>query len=123
MLARDQARALWAESGLTYADLNAGHLRTLRGMIHRAMKASGLMSGSFRAHQRFNIHLNGADLRCRSNYFTGRQAITFEPTGFIGFAGWADQWSVQPILTAFCKWVPHVAAALRARQQEAKDHG
>ena len=108
---RDGARERWAQSGLTIADLNAESLRTLRAMIDRAMRASGLMQGSYRAHQRFLLHLEApqpwADLRCRSLYFNDRQAITFEPDGFVGFAGWADQWNVQPILTAFCRWVDH----------------
>lgn len=30
--------------------------------------------------------------------------------GFVGFAGWADDTNVQPILTAFCAWVDGVEA-------------
>lgn len=109
LLTREQARGAWSASGLTYADLTIINLRMLRGMIDRAMKRTGFMQGSFRASQRFKVNLEGArpcaDLRCHSYYFTDRQAVTFDPGGFIGFAGWADEFNVQPILDAFIKWV------------------
>lgn len=121
-MTRDHARAEWAKSGLTYADLSPESLRRLRGMIDHTMRASGLMQGSYRAAQRFIDRLDGpspwADLRCRSYCFEGRQAVTFEKDGFIGFAGWADDYNVQPILTAFCKWVAILA---RLGQPEAED--
>ena len=110
---RDHARQVWAGSGLTYDDLTPENLRTLRGMINRRMKESGLMLGSYRAHQRFSFHpapRRSAYLRCRSHYFNDREAITFGSDGFVGFAGWADEYNVQPIVSAFCKWVGHIAA-------------
>lgn len=117
-ITRDQAREIWATSGLSLADLTADNLRQLRGMIDRAMKASGLMQGSYRAAQRFCCRLDvqqpWAELRCRSNYFDNRQAVTFEKEGFVGFAGWADEFNVQPILSAFCKWVGHIETARRS---------
>lgn len=123
-LTRDQARQAWIDSGLTHADLTPENLRVLRWMINRSMLASGLMGGTYRAHQRFSCRLDPnrrfADLRCRSGYFDSRQAITFDERDGIGvgFAGWADQWNVQPILTDFVKWVEIVAAgkAMAARE-------
>lgn len=117
---RDQARAAWAASGLTYSDITVDNLRMLRGMVNRAMKTSGLMRGSYRPHQRWTVKSNaeGADLCCRSHYFDDRQAITFEPGGFIGFAGWADEWNVQPILDAFIKWVAILRAYRVSNQAE-----
>jgi hypothetical protein len=44
------------------------------------------------------------ELCCRSDYFEGRQAVTFEEGGFVGFAGWADEVNVQPVLRAFVAW-------------------
>lgn len=123
-LTRDQSRQVWTDSGLAYADLTHENLRTLRGMIDRQMRTSGLMRGSYRAHQRFSLHPSPrptAYLRCRSHYFDDREAVTFGPEGFIGFAGWADQWNVQPILTAFVKWVDIVAAAKAMAVQEGDD--
>lgn len=39
------------------------------------------------------------------DYFKGREAISFNSDGFIGFAGWADDKNVQPFLRAFVLWV------------------
>ena len=38
-------------------------------------------------------------------HFKDRECISFNPGGFIGFAGWADDRNVQPILKAFDKWM------------------
>jgi hypothetical protein len=113
-MTRDEARAHWAKSGLTYAALTAENLRRLRSLIDQRMRTSGAMGGTLRACQRFSIHNdhpNGkwAALKCKAFYFGDRQAVTFEPGGFIGFAGWADETNVQPILTAFCSWVDLMA--------------
>lgn len=40
-----------------------------------------------------------------SNYFKGREAISFNTNGWIGFAGWADEKHVLPFVNAFNKWI------------------
>ncbi len=121
---RAAAREFWQASGLTYSDLTAYNLRMLRGMVDRSMKRTGFMQGSYRAHQRWKLKLDAdrswADLRCRSYYFNDRQAITFEPGGFIGFAGWSDEWNVQPILDGFIKWAAIIS---RSKAIEANGSG
>lgn len=105
---RDHARNLWARSGLTYADLTKATVSELRKMIDAEMKASRLMDGTYRVGraQVWNAHVHdAADIRCHAYYFKDRQAVTFERNGFIGFAGWADDTNVQPILRAFIKWI------------------
>lgn len=118
-MTRDEARAKWAESGLTYYALSKERLYRLRDILAEKMKSSGCIRGSFRPGAVTLKYRNGepwGDIRCRAFYFTGRQALTFEPGGFIGFAGWADEENVQPILAAFCAWVDemksvaHIAA-------------
>ena len=46
-----------------------------------------------------------AELRCKAFYFESREAVTFNSDGFIGFAGWADEKSVQPVLAGFKEWI------------------
>jgi hypothetical protein len=109
MLDRERAREFWARTGLQIGDLCASDLRELRGRIDREMRASGLIRGSFRMESRIRTRqvagrLRNAELRCRSDYFTGRQAITFEENGFVEFGGWADEMNVQPVLTVFIAW-------------------
>lgn len=35
----------------------------------------------------------------------GRQAITFESDGFIGFCGWADSHNQKPFIDGFMEWL------------------
>jgi hypothetical protein len=109
MLDRDEARRTWADTGLLFESLRSKDLSDLRARLDQEMCASGLIRGSFRMHRGLGIRYSGdrlvtAELRCRSDYFEDRQAVTFEQSGFIGFAGWADEVNVQPILLAFTCW-------------------
>lgn len=117
-MTRDEARQHWAKSGLSYAALTKDNLAALRAALDAEMKASGLIDGSFCAPKAATIRRPktrpSADIRCHSNYFRNRQAVTFEPDGFIGFAGWADSENVQPILKAFCQWVDTLTTTARA---------
>ena len=115
-MTRNEARAHWEASGLTYDALTHESLETLRKMVDRSLKASGLIRGTFRMRPTRNILREGggrkvAELRCKADYFEDREAITFDPYYFIGFAGWADDTNIQPILSAFCAWVDEMAAA------------
>lgn len=108
-MTREEARELWIQAQLDHSHLNLGRLQKLRKMIDDEMKASGLIKGSFRVKGQFKagISIKGwwAGLSCKSFYFEKREAVTFNDNGFVGFAGWADDQNVQPILTAFAKWV------------------
>lgn len=49
-------------------------------------------------------------------YFKGREAISFNRDGFVGFAGWADSANLQPFLQAFMDWMhewKHTPPAIR----------
>ncbi|ASS55886.1 hypothetical protein [Rhizobium leguminosarum] len=114
-MTRDEARATWQKACLTFADLTLGRLQTLRDMIDSEMRASGLFvpsdrtGGTYRMHKAIDTGLGTdgwwASLQCMSYYFKNREAVTFNGNGFIGFAGWSDDHNVQPILSAFTKWV------------------
>ncbi len=124
-MTREEARAIWTASGLTYADLTLGNLQSLRDLINAEMKQSDLFApsgrtgGTYRMNAKIDadIGVEGwwAALTCRAYYFKSREAVTFNGGGFIGFAGWADETNVQPILAAFAKWV----STLVAREREA----
>ncbi|MCW3783566.1 hypothetical protein [Defluviimonas salinarum] len=113
-MTRDDARAYWAASGLTYADLTGHSLKGLRKIIDAALRSSGLIEG-YRAAGAPRITRIGtgiaAEIYCRAYYFDRREAVTFNRDGFIGFAGWADEKNVQPILSAFRAWVDELKSA------------
>jgi len=115
-LRREDARALWAASGLTYKALTNESVARLWLMIDAELRSSRLIR-KYRAGK-YRVWMSGpdlvADIRCSAYYFRNRQAVTFERNGFIGFAGWADDNNVQPILSAFCDWVREMSSGVRA---------
>ncbi|WP_406871590.1 hypothetical protein WHT83_14820 [Aminobacter sp. P9b] len=125
-LTRDQARKAWADACLGYSDLTDDRLRGLRALIDQEVKASGLIKGTFRATRAPRIVRNErwmqVEIFCRAFYFDKREAVTFNSDGFIGFAGWADEVNVQPILRAFIAWVAALAAP-SAGAQGGEHHG
>lgn len=107
---REIARARWDASGLTLEEVGRPGLRRLRNLVDAEMVRSGALRGTFRAAASFRLWRPwgqglAADLRCAAFYFHDRQAITFEADGFVGFAGWADDRNVRPILDAFAAWM------------------
>lgn len=117
-LTRDDARSHWAAHGLTYSALTDANLERLRVLLDAQMR-DGYLRGTFRAARKVTRHKrdDGADIRCEAWYFKGRQArqcVTFEPGGFIGFAGWSDDTNIQPIVRAFMAWVNELTGAAEA---------
>lgn len=54
---------------------------------------------------RKTLGLKFAKIEVNGSYFNGREAITFNENGFIGFAGWASDGNVKPFAIAFEKWL------------------
>ncbi len=107
-LTRDGARLLFEKAGLTYKDLSRKNLQILRGFINEQMIESGLMDNSYRCKQRPVFSPDGrfwAAIRCKAFYFDNREAVSFNPDGFIGFAGWSDGKNIKPILKGFSEWI------------------
>lgn len=115
---RDDARALFAGTGLKFADLLPSDLKALKNELDASLRASGLMDGNFRMRPRvqfFDWPTGWAALRCDSRYFENREAVSFNPGGFIGFAGWADDTNVQPVLEGFVNWCKKLPGIIAAR--------
>lgn len=117
-IARKEARAAFAASGLTYDVLTPATMRRLRVLVNARMVASGCIFGTFRCKQRGVIsetpHGRYAELLCRAEYFENREAVTFNNDGFIGFAGWADDENIKPVLDGFNDWLQEMSAAQSA---------
>ena len=118
---RQDARDAWSRSGLTYDALTPQSMERLRALLDAEMRSGEYLRGTFRASQKpKRLRCGSYDIRCSAWYFTGRQArqcVTFEPSGFIGFAGWSDDTNLQPIVRAFMAWCDELkpaAAALAA---------
>jgi hypothetical protein len=119
-MTRDEARQAFADAGLDYSVLTKASIKRLRDMIDTELRNSKLIRDSFRARRYVSLRQtpNGTlgYISCKAYYFDNRQAVTFEPGGFIGFAGWADDTNVQPILKAFIAWVDEVRPSPEERR-------
>jgi len=115
-LSRDKTRSAFKDAGLTYKAITPESIKRLRTLINQSMKDSGLIKGSFRCHRRGVITRSKtgrffAGITCQSFYFEQREAVSFNDDGFIGFAGWADDENIQPILSGFTEWVKELSHA------------
>ena len=117
---RDEARARFAELGIEYGRIYEGDIEVLYMLTNKAVKrfaneppvkdsiTTMHMSKRVKVDKRTNGTIRGAYLFVNSYYFTQREAISFNPNGFIGFAGWASDNNVQPFLEAFMKWCDYM---------------
>lgn len=114
-MTRDQARAMFADARLDYSVLTTPNVRRLRTLINQRMAQSGCMKGTLRCRQRGVIRQERgglfAEIKCKAFYFEDREAVSFNTDGFIGFAGWADEKNIQPVLAGFADWVKELGGA------------
>lgn len=115
----NEAREYFKSKGLTYDDITEGELLVLVMLLNKELKAAvkdyETSVDSMHLSKRMDIKkkTNGSIVSCylylNAHYFTQREAISFNPDGFIGFAGWADQGNTNPLLRAFLKWCDMIA--------------
>jgi hypothetical protein len=111
----DDARAAFRAAGLTYNDLTLPRMQLLQKILDRHLRESLLIKESFRANKAVVLKFmpNGiyGAVTCRSSYFKSREAVAFNPDGFIGFAGWSDHVNIVPILSGFKEWMDQVVVS------------
>ena len=115
----NEAREYFAEKGLSYSDITEGDILVLIMLLNRHIKAavkdhetsvsSICLSSKIDLKKKTNGSIICCYLYLNSHYFTQRECISFNRDGFIGFAGWADQGNVNPILRAFLEWCDYLA--------------
>ena len=117
---RDEARGLFADSGLTYADLDEAALDALLAFLdielarcrldpNTPYKRSMRMCHKIPRTRGAGAGIADAFLRVKCAKFEQREAISFNGDGFIGIAGWADSKNVRPFLVAFGCWVERLS--------------
>ena len=116
--------AVFPEKGLSYHDITEGDILSLLMLLKREIKMSNKAGETSVStmHMSSKIYMkkrtNGTIIKCflyiNSHYFTQLEAISFNEGGFIGFAGWADQGNINPLLRAFLRWCDDLAAAKEA---------
>lgn len=119
-----EARKYFRDKGLSYHDITEEGITLLMMLVDWELKKSNKVGetsdSTMCLNRRFFIkkRINGTIIKCflclSNHYFTQREAISFEEDGFIGFARWADQGTVNPLLRAFLRWCDDLAAAKEA---------
>ncbi len=115
---RDEARELFSCCRLSYDDVSENDIYMLEAFVgcelsqfnelnELQMHVSHLKKNALKINVRDEPGnpIESAFLHVDSDYFRGREAISFNSDGFIGFAGCADDGNVQPFLRAFVDWV------------------
>lgn len=95
---RNEARKYFNHTRLRYSDINEGDILVLCMLLQKELKSEKYdVSVNMRLSQRIETtyRLDGQLVECstfvNSHYFKNRECITFNPDGFIGFCGWADE--------------------------------
>ena len=128
-MTRDQARAYFQECGLTYDDVTLEDLYYLQLLLDMQI----FQERKRRYQDRHKPHHKPQYWTCVNNakyfkgkytpegrlicaymtgkgaYFTAREVISFNRSGFIGFCGDADDKNTEPILAAFVEWCDWMA--------------
>lgn len=113
-MTNNEAREYFANKNLTYKNITSGDICVLVMLLNKKIKEAcknGAMSvETMRMSEKIKSKYtnNGKLVECylfvNSHYFTRRECISFNKDGFIGFCGWADQSSTNPIIRAFIEW-------------------
>ncbi len=116
MFTRDEARACFANSNLTYGDIRKGDLFMLEMMLNAAFAEANISMGSYWYWKRVNdakyykgsFNPDGsivyAFITAKGAYFDAWEVISFKPGGYISFCGEADWRNLQPVVDAFMRW-------------------
>lgn len=92
---------------LKYAQMDnptEDQIALLHGCLARRLIEFGGMRDTYRIGE-----IKGRSVRVKSDYFDGREGVTFSADGFVGFAGWADATNILPILWGVIDWVREVS--------------
>lgn len=113
-LTSQQMRDYFSEKGLSYKEyVNYDNVVLLHSILVQELIKSENFKGTYRMSKDITFKIDKrrknrdfifAALTCNAFYFSGREAVSFNNDGFIGFCGWSDSTNDQPILRGFKKW-------------------
>ncbi len=127
----NEARKYFADKGLTYEDIELTDVHVLKAFLKQEYKKSNKVGETSVNTERVSdsVYARYGEksiiycfLYVNSHYFKQRECISFNQDGFIGFAGWADQGNVNPILRAFLRWCD-VMAEKKEKENATHENG
>ena len=122
----DNARKSWKDSLMEYTDIDESRFKRLVEILDETLRknSTGIRelcvtnspkkyAPIFKKDSRGGM--KEAYIRCSADYFTGREAISFNSNGFIGFCGWASSVSSKPFAEAFTIWLNELLQEVKQR--------
>lgn len=113
-MVKTECRDYFKTKDLSYDKITAGDICVLVMLLNKHIKKackehkmsadSMHMSEKIKSKYSTKGTLKECYLFMNSHYFTQRECISFNPDGFIGFMGWADERNTAPVLAAFKEW-------------------
>lgn len=114
----ETCRVRFAELGIEYGQIYEGDIEVLYMMLNRRIKrytkepgcklTTMHMSKRVKIDKRTNGTIRSAYLYINAHYFTQRECVSFNPNGFIGFAGEMSLANTAPICEAFMEWCDYM---------------
>jgi hypothetical protein len=105
-LTNDSVRALLAQKNITVENVTNQQLEELAILLRKSL----VNSGNYR--NTYALDYPPKDLMymtCSTEQWKGRECVSFNRDGFIGFTGWADDKNTKPILEAVVEWVESIS--------------
>lgn len=113
----NEAREYFNSKGLTYGVLTALNVDLLASIVQQEILLERKIDPEC-ILRRINAPVIKkirstvcAFLTVKGTYFNDREAISFNPDGFIGFCGWASSKNSEPFINGFVKWCDAVKEA------------
>jgi hypothetical protein len=104
----NDCRNKFKESGLKYSDIGSREIAKLSNLLRDELYLNNKFNLSVNPDIKCKYDKNGSIISCfiyvNSNYFTKREAFSFNSEEFIGFCGWADRSNCIPFYNTFDKW-------------------
>lgn len=100
MLPNNRTRVLLNSMNITTENVTVGVVNDLVDVLNKHLKVSGIYSGTAKIDKVKNFKF----LTMSTEDWKGREAVSFNSDGFIGFCGWAGSKNTEVILTAVEEW-------------------
>ena len=101
-MTNDEVREILSSKNITSGNVTVEQVQRLRKILNKNLKESGIHNGTARL-TKFKLR-NYKFLEIQTSDWKGRECVSFNRDGFIGFAGWAGTNNLKPILGAVIEW-------------------
>ena len=103
-MTNDEVRQRVTQAGITTDNVTMIQLEKLHKELCKKLQESKCFRSTFRMNPNVSKFMT-----CKSDYFENREAVSFNPDGFIGMAGWADSKNIKPVQDAVIAWADNIA--------------